>query len=425
MAMHPMHICILTHLFPARSETFIREHAIGLRRRGHRVSVVARRPEADTDPRELAALDSLGISRIYIGEFASPKLNRVRAAWLRWRIPALRSWDHQDGWEGLRGWVLAASECRAIWRLRPDLIHVHFGNHAKRLLDAVSTVDALPPCVVTWHGFDVNAVPARRGINVYRNLFEARFRHTVGSQFIRQRLVMLGARIDAVDCIPMGVDLERFVFSQRAVDQSGPLKLLSVGRLEEVKGHQFLIAAVELLQRRGVAIQLRIAGGGRLETELRQQIRAAQLDGVVSLLGAISSDRVVEEMRSADLFVLTGVAESSGKVESQGLVYAEAQATGLPVIGSRLGGVPEALVDGLTGRLCEPGDVPAIAAAIERFAKDPDARALAGHHARRFVEERFSRESMLDQFEAVYARCREANAPLQNGTPGTVPGQEQ
>jgi len=180
------------------------------------------------------------------------------------------------------------------------------------------------------------------------------------------------------------------------------LRLLSVGRLEPVKGHALLIAAVSRLRAEGLPVTLRIAGGGRLQSGLQRQIDDAGLGGHVSLLGAVPAATVAQEMYAAHLFALTGVAETSGKVESQGVVYAEAQATGLPVIGARLGGVPEALLEGQTGLLCEPGYVESVCDAIRFFADDPGRISRFGAAGREFVARSFSIGLTIDRFESLY-----------------------
>jgi colanic acid/amylovoran biosynthesis glycosyltransferase len=399
-----MHICVLPHIFPARSETFVVEHVCGLARRGHRVTVIARNIDSAMGLDEVAAIDRLGIRRVYVGTPWNRFNEWARTVATISRRPSLAGSllrVHSDLRRRLLNTVAAAE---AVRDCKPDLVHFHFGDHAARLQGLRASLPKLPPMLVTWHGYDANAVPQARGPQVYADLFRTAALHSVGSGFMRRRLTDLGARAETVHQVPMGIDPRRFTMPTRERGVDAPLRLLSVGRLEEVKGHAYLIAAVELLANRGVTVSLRIAGGGRLRSDLENQISAAGLTGSVTLLGAIPSDQVAEEMQEADLFALTGVPEANGKIESQGLVYAEAQATGLPVIGSRVGGVPEALLDGQTGTLCEPRDVPAIARAIERFVQDRAELQRFGQRARQFVEGQFSLDLMLDRFEALYTR---------------------
>ena len=405
-----MNVCILTHIFPARSETFIREHAVGMRRRGHQVSVIARTRDPIVSNAEVSELDAMGIQRFYVGDLASPKLNRIRAWLVEIRFPHLPKLATNVSSDRRRRWLVAAAECSAIRSVSPDVVHVHFGDHANHLLRMTNEVFDLPPCVVTWHGYDVNAIPRRDGERVYDSLFASSATHTCGSNFIVRRLLALGAQQDRIHRIPMGIDLNKFVYRVRPVtDPAEPLRLLSVGRLDDVKGHRYLIDALKLLNDKGTRVVLRIAGDGPLRNALESQISNLDASKYVTLLGAIPSGVVSMEMHAADVFALTGIESSTGKVESQGVVYAEAQATGLPVIATAVGGAPESLVDGQTGILCSPGDVSRIASAIEGLARSHSRRLDLGTSGRRFVEENFSTERMLDRFEGVYSRLLSRN----------------
>lgn len=401
-------VCVYTHLFPARSETFIREHVTGLAKAGHQVVVLARQPGSDVTVQELAAIDCLGVERVYLGRFAwfSSKLthllNLLHAGLFILRYPKLYVIFRAPAPWTIRELLIATEAARFIHGRGFDVAHVHFGHLAACLRMVGQAFDGFPPLVVTWHGYDVNVRPKLLGRRAYRALFESRAVHTVGSEFTKKRLVKLGAREESVVRVPMGVDIDSFAFVERHREAGAPFTILSVGRLEEVKGHSYLIRAVARLKAAKLPVCLKIAGDGPLKESLRALILELGLCDCVELLGAVNSDRVVREMHAAHLFALTGVETASGKVESQGVVFAEAQATGLPIVASRLGGVPESLVDGETGFLCTPGRVDEVVEAIRLFVTTPSLAAEFGRRGRDFVEETFSNGQMLARFGELY-----------------------
>ena len=334
-----MKLCILTHLFPARSETFVREHVVGMSRRGHQVTVIARNMDDGITERELNELDELGIKRVYVGQydsFISELVGLVRAML---RSPR-RYWllRHPKPWSR-RELLLALDIVKRIDKCQPDCIHVHFGNLAARIQRVRSFVHSLPPMLATWHGYEANVLPRSLGKDLYHDLFATEALHTVGSQFMQRRLLELGARAEQTAINPMGIDLNKFAFLKRQFKDTAPLRIVSVGRLDEMKGYRFLIDAVTILKQRGVPVRLRVIGEGPLRLVLEQQIEASGVGDWVELLGAVPSEKVVEEMHHAGLFVLGGVEAQNGRIEAQGVVFAEAQATGLPVIASDVGGV--------------------------------------------------------------------------------------
>jgi len=219
---------------------------------------------------------------------------------------------------------------------------------------------------------------------------------------MRQRLQLLGANDAQIAQISMGIDISHFTYKKRSIDVNEPLRIISVGRLDEMKGHSFLIQAVSELLDEGHQLELRIVGDGPLRKDLSAQIASSGHLSGICLLGAKNRQGILSELHAASLFCLTGVVASSGRVESQGVVFAEAQATGLPVIGSCVGGVPDSLVDGETGLLCLPRDVPAIKQAILYFLENRRAINQFGCRGRAFVESQFMLSGMMDAFESLY-----------------------
>ncbi|KEO54699.1 hypothetical protein TP2_17340 [Thioclava pacifica DSM 10166] len=350
---------------------------------------------------ELDEIDAVGVERSYWGGWAESSAGRA----LQFGADALRDpgvvalLARNKRWT--RPEVFAARRMRRLQNAAPHgVLHIHYGRNAALLLDAGWTGRA----VVTWHGYDANIVPRERGQDVYQDLFTRDWIHTVGSSFMKRRLVTLGAREDRIVKIPMGVDFTRFAQVDRRERPEGPLNVVAVGRLDEMKGYPVLIDAVAEALGQGVSLQLTILGEGPDRASIEARIEARGLQDRVRLLGAQRSDQVVRELAAADVFALTGVVAASGRVETQGVAYIEAQATGLPVIASDVGGVSESLDPGRSGILTAEGDVAAVAKALVAYAKDPGLRLEHGQRGAEFVRAAFSMSDMLDAFEALYAR---------------------
>jgi len=393
-------LSILTGEFPARSETFIAAHAIGLARRGWAVRVSASEPGAGMAPSELAEIDMKGVQRAYWGAWAPSSAGRaLQFVGDGVRDPgAFAFLLRNKRW--MRPEVFFARRMRRhLEAAGAGLVHVHFGKNAALLVDAGWQGRA----VVTWHGFDANMVPKLRGEGVYRTLFERDWTHTVGSTFMARRLVALGARADRILKIPMGVDFGSFETVDRRGRLEGPLKVVAVGRLSEEKGHSVLIDALSEVRRRGSDVCVVVLGEGPERPKLERKVDDLGLGPCVTFLGAQPPERVAQELAKADVFALTGVVAKNGSEESQGVAYVEAQATGLPVIASDVGGVSESLVPGETGILTPERDVAAVADALVAYAKSPALRYEHGAGGADFVRTRFSQAAMLDAFEDIYA----------------------
>ncbi len=396
-----MKIIVVSGKFPARSETFIKEHALGLASNGHDVTVVSCESEKGICESEIKEIDRASVTRIYVPCFGrSQLLNLCRVIMVSIHHPEMLKYLLSSPPWTRREMFWAHEIWQVIDEIEPDILHIHFGFKAGALVRY-----RLPQCptVVTWHGYDANHMPYVRGESMYQELFRLPFIHTVGSMFMQQRLKSLGAMSERTIKVPMGIDTNYFTYKERMISTDRPLRIVSVGRLIEVKGYEFLIQAVSELLDEGWSLELKIIGDGSLKQILNAQIHDSKHSSTIRLVGPKTSCEVLCELQAADLFCLTGVRSFSGEIEAQGVVFAEAQATGLPVIASSIGGMPDSLIDGETGLLCPPGDVSAIKRAIRFFLEDREAVVRFGRQGRKFVESKFSANSMIDSFENLYA----------------------
>jgi glycosyltransferase involved in cell wall biosynthesis len=146
--------------------------------------------------------------------------------------------------------------------------------------------------------------------------------------------------------------------------------IIAVGRLIAKKGFANLIRACGLVAKRGKSFQCEIIGEGPLENELRAQIEQLGLQNRVALTGSKPQRDVRQRLAAANVFVLPSVLDAQGGMDNLPTVIMEAMATGLPVISTNIGGIPEMVVQNETGFLVQPGDSVALAGAIEKVIDD-------------------------------------------------------
>jgi glycosyltransferase involved in cell wall biosynthesis len=175
-----------------------------------------------------------------------------------------------------------------------------------------------------------------------------------------------------------------------------PLALFA-SKLRAQKDPLALVRAAAALRDRGeLPGRVAVVGDGELEEDVRREIAARDLDGEVRWFPFRGASGPY--MAAADLFVVPS------RWESLPIAALEAMAAGLPVLATRVGGVPELVDDGMTGRLVPPGDEGALAAALSGLLADATARERMGAAARRLVAERFRLETMIERTERLYER---------------------
>jgi glycosyltransferase involved in cell wall biosynthesis len=206
------------------------------------------------------------------------------------------------------------------------------------------------------------------------------------AQFLQERF---SERADRIYRIYNGVNLAEF---GRTNFSPTPLLIVAVGRLIAKKGFADLIRACGLLAESGKSFQCEIIGEGPLEKELRAQIDQLNLQDRVALSGAKPQREIRQRLGAASVFVLPSVVDAYGGMDNLPTVIMEAMATGLPVISTDIGGIPEMVVQNQTGFLVRPGDPVRLAGAIEKVIDDPFLAQKLGEAGYERAQELFSIE---------------------------------
>ena len=285
------------------------------------------------------------------------------------------------------------------------LIHAHFG---------IDAVHAMPlarargiPLVTTFHGFDATlstaalfSSPAWVNYPIFRaSLARRGALFLCVSRFIRDRVLAQGFPPSLTRVHYTGVDCRTIAVRDAAEER--PV-LLQVGRLVAMKGTATAIDAFARLADRHPALRLRIVGDGALRRGLEAQARQTGFGDRIEFLGALPHGEVLRLMRAAAVLVLPSVTTGTGRTEGLGMVLLEAAATGVPVVASAVGGIPEGVQDGRTGLLVASRDAGALADALDVLLADEALRRRMGADARRFVEQRFDNRSLGRALERLY-----------------------
>jgi colanic acid/amylovoran biosynthesis glycosyltransferase len=426
----PLRIALFVGAFPVPSETFILRQITGLLDLGHDVDLYADtrgdmaggvHPEVERyrllerttfmdlppecAPWELPAWPEEG--ETWLPGASQPIPNRERLlraesvkARCRERTPALTEQVLSEAHYGYRARSLSALyrlDRLSALRRGYDVLHAHFGPVGECFRFARQLWKA--PLVVSFHGYDFSTVPRREGRDCYARLFGEADVIMVNSDYTRGEVQKLGGPETKLRKLPMGLDPGAFEFKERRV--AGPVRLITVARLVEIKGHEFCLRAVAEARRRHPELRYDIVGDGPQRKKLEALTDELKLRDVVTFHGMQNGAALKPLLGAAHLFVLCSVS-IEGDQEGQGLALLEAQACGLPVIATRHGALPEGMVEGKSGWLVPERDGSALAGQIG-FALDHagDWPAM-GRVGRRFVGERFDLRALNRQLVSHY-----------------------
>lgn len=281
-------------------------------------------------------------------------------------------------------------------------IHIQYGTN-KHPVDVLKKTGFLKSKVITsFHGHDLhfpidNRIPSE---GYYKTLFEVADALVCNTPFLKGKLQALQAPEQKIKTIPVAVDTA--FFRPDNADRHDRLKLMTVGRLDELKGQEYGIETVHTLIKKGLEVEYIIAGTGEYEQRLKKLVRSLNLEDRILFKGKVSPEEVCNLLQQADIFLMTSITNKVGMQESQGLVTAEAQACGLPVVAFDTGGVKHTIKDGKTGFLCSEKDVKKLSAMIELLINDKALREEMGLNARRFIEKEYSEKSVMKKWQEIY-----------------------
>lgn len=255
--------------------------------------------------------------------------------------------------------------------LKPDVINSHWLIPQGLIGGIVSSLTGIPH-VITVHGGDFFAlIKSSPGRALMRWILAGAHGIVSVSSLMMADMEKVANRKLQGMVAPMGVRVEEAGFELEA-ERKVEGKLFFVGRLVEKKGVKVLLHAMKELLGKGADLKLDIAGDGPLSQRLNNVTKELKLESRVTFLGALGRNEVMEQIRSADALIVPSVIDSSGETEGMPVVILEAFSQGVPVIASKVSGIPDVVKHGVNGLLVESNDASKLAQAIGRFYDETD-----------------------------------------------------
>jgi glycosyltransferase involved in cell wall biosynthesis len=286
-----------------------------------------------------------------------------------------------------------------------DLVHAHW-SLPQGFLGLLAKYVLKIPCVTTLHGSDVFGLrhPIFRSLN---KLAISRADFCTANSLATAKMAQRISACENLAIVPMGVDPNRF---QKAVEidrLKKELKLdgeiiLSVGRLVDLKGTDYLIKALPEVLMRFPGAKALIIGSGPQKNLLLKLAKDLHIEENMLFIDQIAHTELIKYYSVADVFVLPAIANDKGETEGFGVVLVEAMACGLPVIGSDIGGIPDIIKNGETGLLVRQKDPQDLGNQLIRLLTDADLKEKLVRNARKLVEAQFSWEVVAERFIEIY-----------------------
>lgn len=291
----------------------------------------------------------------------------------------------------------------SLRKYRPALLHAHFGQDGAIALPLARSLGI--PLVVTFHGYDANLSDAtfnqtgsgRRYLRRRGKLKRGAQRFIAVSGFIANKLLAQGFPSEKILVHYIGVDTSRFE-PEPGVRRENVV--LFVGRLVEKKGCEYLIRAMEAVQKQVADAELVMIGDGPLRDDLEALAKGALKR--FRFLGSRASDEIRDWMKRAKVLCAPSIVAESGDAEGLPIVVLEAMASGLPVVGFASAGIPEAVKHRETGYLAPEKDWRKLSEYLSVLLHEGDAWAQFSRAGRERVAKEFDLKRQTAKLEELY-----------------------
>lgn len=290
----------------------------------------------------------------------------------------------------------------ALQPRKPDLMHIYFGHTGVHLLPFIR--ESGLPCIVSFHGADVMPRKDKPG-------YEAQLRALLKTlPLVLARSRSLADRLEAFGCAPekirlnrTGIPLEDFPVIDRSVEKpGGDWRIVQACRLIEKKGLKTSLRAFAEIHRAFPAATFEIAGEGPMLAELQALASELGIANAIRFHGFLGQTQLRDLYVASDLFLHPSEVTPGGDQEGIPNAMLEAMATGLPVVATNHGGIPEAVTHGADGLLVAERDPAALAAALGTFFRNPARMRQFGISAASSVRREFDQTSQIARLEAAY-----------------------
>ncbi|OBX23248.1 MULTISPECIES: glycosyltransferase [Bizionia] len=402
-------VCFVVPSFPTFSETFVTSQVLHTKAHGFAVVILTKKllSSSASSQEELLTRHNI-FDQTYKVDFKIPRSKikrRVKAFFLIFKY--LKFWLRVNNIPVRERFSTLPFQLNYYNQFKDiSVFHIQFALAGLEVAQMKSIGLLQGRIITTFHGYDAhfqNLEVFNTMQRQYKGLLEASCYITVNTPYLAEKVKLLGADLKKIRLIPMGIDLEFFQAKvEKSLPTNSPIHLISVGRLIELKGFEYAIKTIKLLIDQGYRVTYTIVGGGHEKDNLLGLVAALDLKDSVFLVGVKNQKEIKDLLDEHHIFLMSSITDTTNRAEAQGVVTAEAQAMGLPVVAFNSGGVPYTLSDNKTGFLIEEKNIEDYAAAILKLVNNPSLYNTMSAAAKDFAATSFSRDILSAKFFELY-----------------------
>ncbi len=305
-----------------------------------------------------------------------------------------------------------------------DIIYCHCGPEGYVGLELKKQYNLTGKIVTCFRGDDIsqflqekpNKKPyKRRGPykvpchypQMYSELFKRGNLFLPVCEYFKQKLINLGCNPIKIQIGHSAIDCQKFTFKEHKLKVHKAINLISICRLVEKKGLVYAVQAAAELCKKYPTMHYTIIGDGNQKERLQQLINTLHMNDQIHLVGWMQQDDILKQLLRSHIFLLPAITAKNGDEEGIPNALKEAMACGLPVISTHHSGIPELVIDGVSGYLVEQRKVEAIVQKIEHLIENPELIKTMGLAGRQHVEAEFNKDTENVKLEKLFYKLTE------------------
>ncbi len=385
-------LAYLFERFPAFTKTFCAREVAELYRQNRRIPIFSIRRPNDERPLNIP-LNEVVIH--YFPDSNSP-IFKIPTRWAARRFRDY--WDREVDSRDKHRFYEAIYLGNRMKKLGIEHLHVHFAGIAARTAWWAKKLFGISYSF-TGHANDIFVEKPDQRVPLKSLVADARFVVTETNYAVDDLKARFPFAANKIYRVYNGLNPAEFIPAKPGTQ---PVRIVSIGRLVPKKGYRDLVEACSLLYKQGLDFRCTIIGGGPEHLPLRQLIETRGLSHLVDLPGPKNQAEIVELLAQSQIFVFPARKDEAGDRDNLPTVLIEAMASGLPVVASRLAGIPEIITDQVNGVLVPQGSPETLASAIRTLVQDPEKRRALGASGLRTAQEKFSLVSTVQDLIGIF-----------------------
>ncbi len=402
-----MKIAFIVGMFPSLSETFILNQITGLMELGHEVDIFSVNKSTENKKHDLINKFNLMERVYYFPQIPKNKILRIVKGKLLFLInffkdpkkllKSINIFNKDKDFMSLKILYYSIPFLGKDY----DIIHSHFGNNG--IIGVyLKKGGVCGKFVTTFHGYDLSEFLKLYGTAIYNTLFHYCDLCLPISDYWGKKLLELGCDKKKIKVHRMGIEQGNSTFENKVKYQK-KIRLLTVGRLVEKKGHKHSIRAVSDLINDKIDLEYTIAGSGPLLNSLKMLVSKLKMDNRIKFKGECTGEEVKKLYKNSDIFILHSITPPSCDKEGIPVVLMEAMDKGLPVISTNHSGIPELVSDKESGLLVNEKDVEALKQSIEYLAENREECIRMGKKGKNMVNDLYNIKKQNRKLEKIFS----------------------